>query len=590
MLTICLLLGLQAAPPAEAAKRFTLPDGFRATLFAGEPDVVQPIAVTIDVRGRLWVVETFTYPGWKPAGAPGGDRVAILEDTDGDGRFDVRKVFADGLSNLSGLEIGFGGVWLTQVPYLTFIPDRDGDDRPDGPAEVVLDGWDLKSQHNVVNGLRWGPDGWLYGLNGILSNSRPGRPGTPEAERPPFNCGVWRVHPVTKTFEIVAWGTTNPWGLDWDDRGELFITNCVIKHAFHVVPGGHYDRMFGQDVVKGVVTLMESPADHIHWGGGAWTDSRGGQGAHDVAGGGHAHAGAMIYLGDNWPAEYRGRLYTSNIHGNRVNQDVVERRGSGFVIRHAPDLFRANDPWFRGLELRTGPDGGVFVTDWSDTGECHNYKVVDRSNGRIFKITHGTPAPWKGDLATLDVEALVKLHLHRNDWFVRHARRLLQERGAKEAAPALEAILDGNPDATRKLRALWTLHALGALPEARLLALGGHADESVRAWAVRLALEPRTASPALTARLAALAREEASSFVRLHLAAALQRIPAAARWEVVEALGARAEDAEDKNLQRLVVYGLLDLAPASRERALALLPKLKLPLVREQLTRALLIK
>ena len=182
------------------------------------------------------------------------------------------------------------------------------------------------------------------------------------------------------------------------------------------------------------------------------------------------------------------------------------------------------------------------------------------------------------------------MQLDRNDWFVRHARRLLQERGAKAAAPALEAILEGNPDATRKLRALWALHGIGALPEARLLALTGHADESVRAWAVRLALEPRQASPALAARLAAMAREEASAFVRLHLAAALQRLPAEARWDVAGALGARAEDVEDKNLQRLVFYGLLDLAGASRERTLALLPRLKLPLVREQLTRHLLTK
>ena len=580
MLLLALLL--QAAPPAEAAQRFTMAEGFKAQLFAGEPDVVQPIAITTDVRGRVWVVETMTYPGWQPAGAPGKDRIVILEDVDGDGRCDNFRVFAVGLSNLSGLEVGFGGVWLTQVPYLTFIPDRDGDDAPDGPPEIVLDGWDLKSQHNVVNGLRWGPDGWLYGLNGILSNSRPGPPGTPDAERALFNCGVWRVHPVTKAFEVVAWGTTNPWGLDWDARGELFITNCVIKHAFHMVPGGHYERMFGQDVVPGVVTLMDSPADHIHWGGGAWTDSRGGQGAHDVAGGGHAHAGAMIYQGDNWPAEYRGRLYTSNIHGNRINQDQIERAGSGFVIKHRPDLFRANDPWFRGLELRSGPDGGVFVTDWSDTGECHNYKAVDRSNGRIYKVTYGATTPWKGDLSKLDVAALVKLLAHPNDWFVRHARRLLQERGAKDAAPALEALL-----AERPLQALWTLHAIGALTEERLLALTKHEDESVRAWAIRLALEPRRASTPLAERLTAMAREEASSFVRLHLAAALQRLPLDLRAGVLEALAGRAEDVEDKNLQRLLVFAALDLP---KDRLLALIPKAKLPLLREQLTRRLLTK
>lgn len=578
-----LLLAIQAAPPAEAASRFTLPEGFKATLFAGEPDVVQPIAITTDVRGRVWVVETMTYPGWQPPGAPGKDRISIFEDVDGDGRFDKKKVFLDTQSNLSGLEIGFGGVWLTQVPYLTFIPDRNGDDVPDGPPEIVLDGWDLKAQHNVVNGLRWGPDGWLYGLNGILSNSRPGRPGTPDAERALFNCGVWRVHPVARSFEVVAWGTTNPWGLDWDANGEMFITNCVIKHAFHVVPGGHYERMFGQDVVPGIVTLMGSPADHIHWGGGAWTESRGGQGAHDAAGGGHAHAGAMIYQGDTWPEAYRGRLFTSNIHGNRINQDRIERSGAGYAIRHEPDLFRARDPWFRALELRTGPDGGVYVTDWTDTGECHNYKVVDRSNGRIYKIGYGTPAAWTGDLSKLPTPELVKLLSHKNDWFVRHARRLLQERRAKDAA--LEPLL-----AERPLQGLWALHAVGALDETRLLAHTRHADEAVRAWAVRLLLEPRSASPAALDRLLEMARGEASSFVRLHLASVLQRLPLDARWPLVEALGARAEDVAERDLQRLIYYGALDLAKASKERTIALLPKLRLPLLREQLTRQVLAR
>ncbi|HYF01383.1 MAG TPA: PVC-type heme-binding CxxCH protein, partial [Planctomycetota bacterium] len=526
MLALAVLL-LQPAPPEEAARRFTLPDGFRAQLFAGEPDLVQPIAMTTDARGRLWVVETMTYPGWKPPGAPGQDRISVFEDVDGDGRFDRKKVFLDTLSNLSGIEVGFGGVWVTQVPYLTFIPDRDGDDAPDGPPEVVLDGWDLKAQHNVVNGLRWGPDGWLYGLNGILSNSRPGRPG--QTDRALFNCGVWRIHPRTRTFEVFAWGTTNPWGVDWDARGEMFITNCVIKHAFHVVPGGHYERMFGQDVVPGVVTLMESPADHLHWGGGAWTESRGGRGAHDVAGGGHAHAGALIYQGDNWPPEYRGRLFTSNIHGNRINQDAIERAGSGYVIRHQPDLFRARDPWFRALELRSGPDGGVYVSDWTDTGECHNYVVADRANGRIYKITYGAPTPWRGDLAKLSNPELAKLLAHPNDWFARHARRLLAERQARDVAPALETLA-----AERPLQALWTLHGIGALDEARLLAFSRHADEAVRAWAVRLLLEPKRASDAALARLREMAVEERSAFVRLHLAAALQRLPLDARGPLVE--------------------------------------------------------
>src|SRR5947209_15432451 len=170
-------------PPGEAPKHMTLPEGFRATLFAGEPDIVQPIAFTMDDRGRVWVAECFSYPQWQKDGKEGKDRILIFEDRDGDGRFDTCKVFCDKVANISGLQVGFGGVWVCATPNLLFIPDRDGDDVPDGPPQVVLDGWSLQAQHNVFNGLTWGPDGWLYGCNGILATSHVGPPGAPPNER-----------------------------------------------------------------------------------------------------------------------------------------------------------------------------------------------------------------------------------------------------------------------------------------------------------------------------------------------------------------------------------------------------------------------
>jgi putative membrane-bound dehydrogenase-like protein len=265
----------RALPPEEAAATMKLPPGFKATLFAGEPAIVQPMAFTFDDRGRVWVVENLSYPTWKADGT-GNDRVSILEDTDGDGRHDKRTVFLDNGVNLSGIEVGFGGVWLTSTPNFIFIPDANGDDKPDGPAKILLDGFTLECKHNVVGNLAWGPDGWLYGCHGITAPSLVGKPGTPKEQRQVVHCGVWRFHPVRHEWEVYANGTTNPWGLDWDERGELFITNCVIKHIFHVIPGGHYVRMFGQDPNPHIYGLMESCADHQHWAGGHWTTSRGG--------------------------------------------------------------------------------------------------------------------------------------------------------------------------------------------------------------------------------------------------------------------------------------------------------------------------
>ena len=178
----------------------TLPKGFKVTLFAGEPDVVQPIAFTFDDRGRLWVVECLSYPNWTKDGT-GHDRVVIYEDTDGDGKFDKKTIFYDKGSNLSGITLGFGGVWLNSTPNLVFIPRREGEDSPSGPPEVVpRRGFDLDAKHNIFSSLTWGPDGWLWGLNGILSNSLIGKPGTPIEQRTAMNCGVWRYHPTKENL------------------------------------------------------------------------------------------------------------------------------------------------------------------------------------------------------------------------------------------------------------------------------------------------------------------------------------------------------------------------------------------------------
>lgn len=563
----------------------TVPEGFQVTLFAGEPDVVQPIAFTFDDRGRMWVAECLSYPKWTKDGT-GRDRIIILEDTDGDGRHDKRKVFADNLSNLSGLEYGFGGVFICSLPNFMFIPDRDGDDVPDGPPETLLDGWDENCRHNVFNGLAWGPDGWLYGLNGILSRSLVGPPGAPKEQRKYLDCGVWRYHPVRKEFEPYASGTTNPWGIDWDDYGEMFITNCVIKHLFHVTPGGHYARMFGADPNPHTYELMQSCADHIHWGGGHWTDSRGGQGAHSDAGGGHAHSGCCVYLGDNFPPEYRNNVFACNIHGNRVNRDRLERHGSGYVAKHEKDFLFANDPWHRGLVVKYGPDGALYVADWCDTGECHNYDVADVTNGRIVKVKyergarnaeHGATAEDRiatmgtsgqaFDLQKLSDTDLCLLQGHPNEWFIRHARRVLQERAAAaklgpEPAALLGMMFQEDPDVGQRLRGLWALHSLGLAKEADYLAALRDKDERVRGWGVTLVCERplfnADASNYLTDKISdelhvPIATDK-SPQVRLKLAAAAQRLTDGEGHSLAAALAASDEFLDDEQLPLAIWY------------------------------------
>src|SRR5262249_24175811 len=274
-------------------------------------------------------------------------------------------------------------------------------------------------------------------------------------------------------------------------------------------------RMFGEDFNPAIYQLLDSCSDHLHWAGNDWTKTRGGgQGEHAPLGGGHSHAGAMIYLGDNWPEEYRHTIMMGNIHGNRLLYDELERKGSGYVGHHGKSFLLANDPWFRPISIHYGPDGGVFVSDWNDLGERHDNDGVYRTSGRIYKITHGKTKPTPDlDLARLSDDELVKLQLHKNVWFVRHARRLLQERAVagklSESAPKdLAQILKENTDVTRQLRAMWALHATGHLDEQALPSLLGADSEHLRWWAIQFLCEDKHASAAALEKFVRLAQTD----------------------------------------------------------------------------------
>ena len=582
-------------PPKVAAGKMTLPEGFKATLFAGEPDVVQPIAFTFDDRGRMWVVECLSYPKWTKDGT-GKDRVIILEDTDGAGVHDKKTIFLDNGSNLSGIEFGFGGVWLCSSPNLLFVPILEGD-KP-GKPEVKLDGWNMiDTKHNIFNSLVWGPDGWLYGCNGIQAKAHVGAPGTPKDKRTYMDCGVWKYHPTRKVFEAVAHGTTNPFGLDFDDHGELFITNCVIDHLFHFVPGGHYQRMYGQDVNPHAYGLMKSCVDYKHWAGGDWTSSRttgiGGKPEHSDAGGGHAHSGAAIYLADNFPKEYRNTLFTANIHGNRLNNDGLERTKSGMKGVRRPDFLFANDSWFRGICVKTGPEGGLYVSDWCDTGECHNYDKADITNGRIYRVVYKGAKPFTGDVSKMTDAELVKLQLSPNDWFVRKARRVLQERAVSrepkasaEVADALRKLLKDEKGVPQRLRALWCLEATGqfALADAKVLLASD--DVALRAWAIRCALACGEPDYTVGLLVGEALQKEVSEFVLLQTAGALSRSPSRSGMAVALAKGLVGN--EDPHLTLMIWYRLAEHLTRDARDAHIVLQEVHSPLIRRNIVRLLL--
>ncbi|MDF1816731.1 MAG: c-type cytochrome, partial [Verrucomicrobiales bacterium] len=466
------------------------------------------------------------------------DRILVLEGNDGDGTMDKRTVFWDKGTRLTSAIPGKGGVWATCAPNLLFIPDADGDLVPDGEAIVMLDGFDAENiGHNIVNGLKWGPDGWLYGRHGITSTSLIGKPGTPKAKRTALNCSIWRFHPETHEFEVFCHGGTNPWGLDWDRNGQLFYTNTVIGHLWHAIPGAYYRRMFGAHLNPYVYENIPHTADHYHWDTGAekWSDIRGGiTDSTSALGGGHAHMGCLIYEGGAWPKEYHGDLYTCNLHGRRINRDHLKRQGVGVVATHEKDFLLVEDPWFRGLDLITGPDGQMWMNDWSDTGECHDNDAIHRTSGRIYRIVYdgkdkGRPTP------------------DRPDWLTR--------RGGKNYT------------------------------KEELLALLKSEDEAKKSMAVRWLSEDYGTEPETESVLLSLATENEPGFVRMELAAALQRLPVAKRAQLAGKLASLAGDAADRQQSLMIWYGIEPLVAEFPEQGVQLALASKHPKLTRLITR-----
>jgi len=586
----------QFLKPEDAVKTIHLPAGFRATLFAGEPDVQQPIGMTMDQRGRLWVAENYTYSPQPLAWDTNlNDRIVILEDTNHDGHFDKRTVFWDQAKKLTSVAVGFGGAFVLCPPKLLFIPDRNGDDIPDGEPEALLDGFeDTVIWHNIANGLKFGPDGWLYGRQGIQGVSHVGPPGSTPGQRTSLNAGIWRFHPVTHRFEVVAEGTTNPWGTDWDDNGQLFFINTVIGHFWHVLPGAFYKRMYGEHARQHLYELIDQTADHFHWDTREeWSKIReiGVSPTTSQAGGGHAHCGMMIYLGDNWADSYRNSMFTVNYHGKRLNNDVIERQGASYTAHHRPDFMTVGDPWFRGIDLLYGPDGGVYVSDWSDTGECHEADAIHRTSGRIYKITYGEPAhPWSGDLAKLSNNELVALQWHHNDWFVRQARQVLQERAVRgddmrAVHGALHRMFEQQNDVSRKLRALWALHVTVGTDALWLRRLLHDENEQVRVWAIQLLVDQGALSAGTLWEFAGMAQHDKSGLVLSFLASAMGRAPLDLRWPIASALARRSEFAEDPVLPLMIWYGIEPAVPGDPSKAVALAKDTKIHKLRRFISR-----
>jgi putative membrane-bound dehydrogenase-like protein len=478
-----------ALSPADEQRSFVVPPGFQVRLFASEPEVVNPVAMSFDERGRLWVLELYEYPlGTKP-GEKGRDRIKILEDVDGDGVADKVTVFADGMTLATGLLVGNGGVYVGEAPHLWFLRDTNGDDVADEKTEV-LTGFGLEDRHELLNGFTWGPDGQLYMTHGVFTATKAKDPNNPNAVPVVVSAGVARFEPKTRNFEVWAEGTSNPWGVDFDAKGNAFVSACVIDHLFHLTPGGLYARQAGQPPFPYAYGELPSIVDHKH---------------HMAA-----YAGIDIYQGDQWPAEWQGAALHGNIHQNALNIDRLTPKGSSFVASkwtESGDFLTTKDGWFMPVSTQTGPDGAVWVMDWYDKYPCYQNANadpagVDRERGRIWRVVWTGDQPNKPvpsrpskdmDLTKLPSGELAKLLAHPNVWQRRMAQRVLTARGNTAFGPRelhaktpLHDLLKHGTTMESRLAALWTLHTTGLLDEDWLEQAAEDKEPAIRAWVARL--------------------------------------------------------------------------------------------------------
>ena len=567
----------QGLTPDEAVARMTVPDGFEVSVVASEPLVRQPVAIEFDDRGRLWVIQYLQYPnpeGLKrvnvdrysrtkydrvpeppPRGPRGADRITILEDTDGDGRMDAGRDFIDGLNLTSGIAFGHGGVFVLNVPYLLFYPDKDRDDVPDGDPEVCLTGFGMEDAHSVANSLTWGPDGWLYGCQGstVTANIRGIE----------FQQGVWRYHPVTREFELFCEGGGNSWGLDFDATGQLlYSTNWGGHVLLHGVQGAYLVKSFGKH------GALHNP--HAY----GYFDHAPHQGFH----GGHVTVGGIIYQGDAFPDSFRGTYIAGDLLGHGVYWHAIEPNGSTVKTAHGGELLVANDPWFAPTDVTMGPDGAVYVSDWYDQRTAHPDPDADwdRSNGRIYRIApKGTPPAKPIDFAKLPLKELALSLANRSQWYVRHARQEAVRRievGELDPDDWIWVMKEQSLRIKKEvwaLESLWTLNAIGGFDNEFAMQLLDSQHPSVREWTIRLLGDTQEELPEeLAHRLDRFAEQEQDLGVLQQIACTAQRLPAHQAVPMINANINRDDHNSDPHLPLLWWWAVEKHSVSGREEVL----------------------
>ena len=542
-------------PATEAVKQFDVRDGFELEVAASEPLVTQPLFVSWDSRGRMWVVQyrQYQYPaGLKvirfdqhlravfdkvpdppPLGTPGLDKITVHEDTDGDGRYDQHKEVISNLNIATSVQVGNGGIWVLNPPYLLRYPDADRDDVPDGDPEVHLSGFGLQDTHSVANSLLWGPDGWLYGCNGSTTVGDVSSAIT-KGVRFQGQC-VWRYHPETRVFEIYAEGGGNTFSLDIDSKGRVFTgTNGGNTRGWYFPQGSYSAKNWGKHgpltnpYAFGFFPPMKFEGD-----------------------GRRFPQAFCIYEGGAYPKSFDGSIIAPNALHNLVWHSQRLPDGSTYRTVDQPNLLTTSDRWFRPVYAGIGPDGAAYVADWYDTRLSHVSPVDDwhKESGRIYRVVPkgGLAGYGEGDLHERTTAELIACLEHPNKWVRQRATLELGWRDDTTATKTLIPLVDNG-----SLEALWAISLLNELSDERAEKWLNSPNPDIRRWVIRLLGDQHRANSSLID----VAQNESNVQVRSQLAATAKRIDATVALPIIRSLIGHDADSNDPHMPLMIWWAI----------------------------------
>ncbi|HVY68464.1 MAG TPA: PVC-type heme-binding CxxCH protein, partial [Verrucomicrobiae bacterium] len=466
--------------PEQERKGFHLPPGFEIQLVAAEPDLRKPMNMAFDGKGRLWVTESREYPFPVPVGQPGRDSIRIFSDFDESGRARKMQIFAEGLNIPIGIYPYKNGCFAWSIPNIWWFEDTDGDGKAD-KKELLYGPFDhTRDTHGNQSSFNRGFDGWLYATHGFNNDSHVRGRDTHQVD---MNSGnVYRIRLDGSRIEHYTWGQVNPFGMDFDPRGNIYTSDCHSMPIYQLLAGGYYPS-FGKphDGLGFAPVVME----HLH--------------------GSTAIDGLVFYNDNLWPAEYQDNVFIGNVMTSRLNRDHLVFNGSSPRAMELPDFLTADDPWFRPVNNVLGPDGALYVADFYNRIIGH-YEVPlqhpgrDRERGRLWRIVYrGPDGKAKLHRRTLDLtqansDQLIGELKDPNLTWRMLAMNELVDRFGKTVVPAEERAYNRAASAAKRstesgyqaAHLLWALYRDGALNYEEIRKAATNPNALVRVHAMRV--------------------------------------------------------------------------------------------------------